>query len=479
MGYPIQLVGLEGQRVLLAGGGPVAAEKIVPLIHAGARVHLVTLDVSPEMEPWLADVWRLERRAARAEDVNGARVVVAATDDNAANRRLVEAARARGILAQAADDKPFCDFYSPAVVRRGSVVMTISTDGGSPLLAGQLRRLLEAALPRSLGDVSELMVKLRERGLKGLDKRGRLLKALSDPTITRLVDRGDTEAAEARLEALFHEEEEAFEPGTVSIVGAGPGSRQLLTLRALDRIQRADVILHDALVEPEVLALALPGTELVDVGRRAHEARLSEELRIPLMSEAALAGKRVLRLHAGDPMVFARGGEEVDALAEAGIPWEVVPGVSAVTAAPAAAGTPLTQRGLAKGFTVRTGHDAAGPTHGELAPAEETVVVLMGLGAAEEVLAGLAAEGRPLDTPAVAISNASRKDERVVAGTLATLAKRIREAGLASPATLVVGDVARRVLAAEEAAPLDAGASVTEHGNDSGVTRGHRAAVVA
>ncbi|MEX2048536.1 MAG: uroporphyrinogen-III C-methyltransferase, partial [Gemmatimonadota bacterium] len=307
----------------------------------------------------------------------------------------------------------------------------------------------------------------------------RLLKALSDPTITRLVDRGDTEAAEARLEALFHEEEEAFEPGTVAIVGAGPGSRQLLTLRALDRIQRADVILHDALVQPEVLALALPGTELVDVGRRAHEARPSEELRIPLMIEAARAGKRVLRLHAGDPMVFARGGEEVDALAEAEIPWEVVPGVSAVTAAPAAAGTPLTQRGLAKGFTVRTGHDAAGPTHGELAPADETVVVLMGLGAAEEVLAGLAAEGRPLDTPAVAISNASRKDERVVAGTLATLAKRIREAGLASPATLVVGDVARRVLAAEESAPLDVGERVTEHGNDTGVTRGHRAAVVA
>jgi uroporphyrin-III C-methyltransferase / precorrin-2 dehydrogenase / sirohydrochlorin ferrochelatase len=457
MGYPIQLVGLAGERALLAGGGPVAAEKIVPLIHAGARVHLVAPEISPEMEPWLADVWRLERRPVRDEDVVGAKVVLAATNDPAANRRLVEAARARGILAQAADDKPYCDFYSPAVVRRGNVVMTISTDGGSPLLAGQLRRLLEAALPRSLADVSELMVRMRERGLKGLARRGRLLKALADPTITRLVDRGDTEAAERRLEALFHEQEEPFERGTVAIVGAGPGGRQLLTLRALDRIQRADVILHDALVERDVLELALPGTEVVDVGRRARAAAPdvadNHDSRLSLMLEAARGGKRVVRLHAGDPFVFGRGGEEVDLLSAAGIPWEVVPGVSSVTAAPAAAGTPLTQRGRAKGFTVRTGHDSAGPTRGQLSPEDETVVVLMGLGSAEEVLAGLAADGRTPATPAVAVSNAARAGERVVVGTLANLAGRIRAAGLESPATLIVGEVARRAL---DSAPEDA-----------------------
>jgi uroporphyrin-III C-methyltransferase/precorrin-2 dehydrogenase/sirohydrochlorin ferrochelatase len=456
MGYPIHLMGLEGQRALLAGGGPVAAEKIAPLIHAGARVHLVTPEVSPEMEPWLQDVWRLERRAVRDEDVVGARVVLAATGDPAVNRRLVEAAWAEGILAQAADDKPYCDFYSPAVVRRGSVVMTISTDGGSPLLAGQLRRLLEAALPRSLGDVSELMVRLRGRGLKGLARRGRLLKALADPTITRLVDRGDTEAAERRLEALFNEAEEAFEPGTVAIVGAGPGSRQLLTLRALDRIQRADVILHDALVDAEVLDLALPGTEVVDVGRRAGAvaggSTSRDELRIPLMLDAARAGKRVVRLHSGDPFVFGRGGEEVDVLASEGVRWEVVPGVSSVTAGPAAAGIPLTQRGLAKGFTVRTGYDTAGPTSGGLAAEDETVVVLMGLGSAEDVLAGLAADGRALDTPAVAVSNASRGDERIVAGTLGDLAARMRAAELISPATLIVGEVARRAFEADRTA---------------------------
>jgi len=470
MGYPIQLVGMKDRRVLLAGAGPVAAEKVVPLIHAGARVHVVAPDVSPEMEPWLPDVWRLERRPVRDEDVLGARVVIAATSDTAVNRRLVDAARAHGVLAQAADDKPYCDFYSPAVVRRGPVVMTISTDGGSPLLAGQLRRLLDAALPASLTSVSELLVRLRERGLKGLDRRGRLLKALADPTITRLVDRGHTEAAELRLEALFREEEEPFEPGTVAIVGAGPGSRQLLTLRALDRIQRADVVLHDALVDREVLDLALPGTDVVDVGRRARAAQPDVPApyrnRIPLMLEAARAGKRVVRLHAGDPFVFARGGEELAALTAEGVACEVVPGVSAVTAAPAAAGTPLTLRGVAKGFTVRTGHDTGGPTRGTLAPEEETVVVLMALGSAEEVLAGLVDEGRDPGTPAVAISNASRATERVVTGTLATLAANIRASGLTSPATLVVGDVARRVSAASSgtrAAPDACSEALEDH----------------
>ncbi|MEQ1855220.1 MAG: uroporphyrinogen-III C-methyltransferase [Longimicrobiales bacterium] len=450
MGYPIHLVTLEGERVLLAGGGPVAAEKVVPLIHAGAHVHVVTTDVSAEMEPWLDRVWKLERRPVTEADVAGAKVVVAATNDHDVNRRLVDAARAQGILAQAADDKPYCDFYSPAVIRRGPVVMTISTDGGSPLLAGQLRRLLEAAIPRSLTDVADLLVRLRDRGLKGLAKRGRLLKALSDPTITRLVDRGDTEAAEDRLEALFHEEEEPFEPGSVAIVGAGPGSRQLLTLRALDRIQRADVILHDALVEPEVLALALPGTELVDVGRRARPGTRdphADERRVPLMIEKARAGKRVVRLHAGDAFVFGRGGEEVDALDAAGIPWQTVPGVSAVIAAPAAAGVPLTQRGLAKGFSVRTGRDADGPTAGRLDPKDETVVVLMGLASIDEILAGLRDEGRDGDTPAIAVGGASREGERVVAGTLTTLGGLVRDAALESPVTLVVGDVGRRVLA--------------------------------
>ena len=481
MGYPIQLVGLEDRRVLVAGGGPVAAEKVAPLIQSGAWVHLVSPEISPQMDAWLPRVWRFDRRPVEDSDVTGARVVVAATDDPAVNRRLSRAARKEGILVNAADDPAFCDFYSPAVIRRGPVVMTISTDGGSPLLAGQLRRLLEGLIPRSLTSVADVMVRIREKGMKGLRRRGRLLRALADPSITRLVDRGETEAAADRLQEIYEEEDEPFEAGTVSIVGAGPGSRQLLTLRALDRIQRADVVLHDALVEREVLDLALPGAVLVDVGRRSGagsspsrpslrgapalmaRGRSASASRSDRMIREARAGKRVVRLHGGDSFVFGRGGEEVEALEAAGIPWEAVPGVSSVMAAPAAAGVPLTQRGLAHGFTVRTGHTVLGRTRGELPVDEETVVVLMGLQSAKEVLAELAAEGRSPRTPAIAVSRASRAGERVVAGTLATLAERIRAADLESPATLIVGEVARRAI------EVDVPTSAPRDPDDSGL----------
>jgi uroporphyrin-III C-methyltransferase len=273
-----------------------------------------------------------------------------------------------------------------------------------------------------------------------------------------LVDTGDTEVAADRLEQLYRRREEPFESGSVAIVGAGPGSHELLTLRALDRIQRADVILHDALVGHEVLDLALPGTRVIDVGRRSRDAepapaensrgRSSDitAYRIDVMIREVRAGKRVVRLHGGDPFVFGRGDEEVDALAEAGIPFEVVPGVSSVLAAPAAAQIPLTRRGVAKGFTVRVGRDSSGPTSGDLPLSQETVVVLMGLGAIDDVMDGLVAEGRDRDTPAVVVSCASRVKEQVVVGTLATLAAEVRAAKLESPETLIVGDVAHRLV---------------------------------
>lgn len=452
MGYPIQLVKLERKRVLVAGAGTVAAGKIQGLLEVGARIHVVAPEIGEAFAPWLPRLDRFDRRAARPEDVDGAALVIAATSDRRTNRMLAEAAEARGLLVNAVDDPEACTFYAPAVVRRGPVTIAISTDGASPLLAAQLRRVLEAALPRSLETVGALLARLRGRGLKGLNRRSRLLAALADPAVGRLVDRGETELAEARLTALAGAPEEPFEPGTVVIAGAGPGSKGLLTLRALDRIQRADVILHDALVDPEVLALALPGTRLVHAGRRAEQfcagvKQTSEAMTIALMIREARAGLRVVRLHAGDPFVFGRGGEETDALDAAGVPWEAVPGISAALAAPVAAGVPLTQRGLARGFSVRTGHSATGATRGELPRDQETVVVLMGLSGVREVMAGLVAEGRPPDTPAAVVSHATRPTQRIVTGTLGTLADRIEAESIDSPATLIVGAVVARCAA--------------------------------
>jgi uroporphyrin-III C-methyltransferase/precorrin-2 dehydrogenase/sirohydrochlorin ferrochelatase len=443
--YPIQLVGLAGKKVLVAGGGSIAERKIEELLPTGAAIWVVAPELTESLRALLPRLARFFEREVRLEDLDGAVLAIAATDDRAINRALAEEAARRGIWVNAVDDPTACTFFAPAVVRRGPVTIAIGTDGKSPLLAAQLRRLLEAWLPRSLDRVGELLSAARERGKKGLAGRGALLRALADPHLSRWVEAGELERAAERLEAVVDREEEPFAPGSVAIVGAGPGSRELLTLRALDRIRRADVILHDALVEPEVLAEALPGTRTIEVGRRCGAGGVAAELIPALLVREARSNQRVVRLHAGDAFVFGRGAEEIDALARAGVPVELVPGLSAALAAPVAAGIPLTERGLARGITIRTGHTKEGWAGGaEIPTEEETLVILMGLGGVDKLLAGLIAEGRSPDTPAAAVASASRAGQRVVSGTLRTLASRIAASGIESPATIVVGAVARR-----------------------------------
>lgn len=493
MGYPIQLVTLRDRRVLVAGGGNVAATKLDALLHAGARIHLIAPELAPATHAYLPRIDRYDARVVDESDVMGAALVIAATSDQATNRRLAAAARAQRILVNAVDDPDACDFFAPAIVRRGSTTVAVSTDGASPLLAAQLRRMLEVLVPESLASVSEFFGELRRRGWRGLRFRGRLLSALTDTAVTKLVDGQAYDAALARLEEVLRRPEERFDPGVVAIVGAGPGSRALLTVRALDRIQRADVILHDALVPDEILDLALPGTRKIYVGRRCqglgdeqqrrqrqgqeqgrrqsgdHSVSASSNLRVSsstttslamaLMIREARANNRVVRLHGGDPFVFGRGGEELDALIAAGVPYEIVPGISSALAAPALAGVPLTQREIARGFSVRTGHSASGhvsvdassehpssgrPSSGALACERETVVILMGLHTLEETMTTLRAEGWPAETPAAAIASASLPHQKTVTGTLETLHDRVREAGLESPVTLVIGKLAAR-----------------------------------
>jgi uroporphyrin-III C-methyltransferase / precorrin-2 dehydrogenase / sirohydrochlorin ferrochelatase len=448
MAFPVQLVGLAGRRVLVAGAGQIAASKIEALLDARACVHVVAEEIGDELLRFVTRIDRVERRPAVPQDVEGAALVIAATNDRATNRALADRARALGILVNAVDDPESCTFFAPAIVKRGAVTIAIGTDGASPLFSAQLRRLLEAMLPEEIGSAADLFARLRDRGLKGLAKKSSLLRALADRAVGRFVDEGEPERALDRIEQLTKESEgaEAFPTGTVAIVGAGPGSKALLTLRALDRIQQADVILHDALVERDVLALAMPAARIINVGRRATHAEKnsSHEVTIALMIREARAGNRVVRLHAGDAFVFGRGGEEAEALDAAGLSWEIVPGVSAAIAAPAAAGIPLTHRGEARGFTVRTGHTKEGWSRAELPKDEETVVVLMGLGAVGEIMNGLLEEGYAPDTPAAAVSNATRSGQKIVVATIATLRERIEQEKLEAPATLVVGKVVKR-----------------------------------
>jgi uroporphyrin-III C-methyltransferase len=336
------------------------------------------------------------------------------------------------------------------------VTISVGTEGRAPLLAAQLRRWLEAALPPSVSALGRLLAEARQDGIRGLARRGAMLRALGDPWLARAVDLGAIDRAKERWIALNRATEEPFSPGTVAIAGAGPGGRAHLTLRALDRIQRADVIVHDALVSEEILGEAMPDARKLAMGRRAGAGGPDPALVCSLLIKEARQGHRVLRLHAGDPGVFGRGGEEVEALERAGVSCQLIPGVSAVLAAPAAAGIPLTLRGVARGFRVRTGHTKEGYRAAlEPVPEEDTLVIVMGLGNAKEIFAQLIAEGRAADTPAVAVEAASCPQERVIAGTLGDLAARIEAAKLEAPVTLIVGAVAQRArekAALEEAA---------------------------
>ncbi|MFZ5467795.1 MAG: uroporphyrinogen-III C-methyltransferase [Myxococcota bacterium] len=423
---------LAGKRVLLVGGGRVAAAKLPALLEAGAAVHVVAPKVRAEL---LGSGVPIEHRAFVPEDVDGAWLVVAAAPGEV-NREVARAAEARGVFVNAVDDAAVGSAYTGGVLRRDGVTVAIGTQGSAPALAGLLRQGLDALLPKELGAWVELAVTLRRRqraqGVPMEERRPQLLLTLNSLY---------PHSSLSRWERV-----RVREPGFVSLVGAGPGDPGLLTLQAVRALERADLILYDALVSPEVLALAVRAKRFF-VGKRARQKSVKQETIHRLMVRAARRGEHVVRLKCGDPFVLGRGGEEVLALLEAGVPFEVVPGVSSAVAAPALAGIPLTHRGLSSSFVVLSGHAEAsyGPVLDSLLPGSMTVVVLMGLAHRSEIAARLVRRGWPPNTPAAVCLAASTERSVTWVGTLGELSpltpavsQREREG---EPGVLVIGEV--------------------------------------
>jgi uroporphyrin-III C-methyltransferase/precorrin-2 dehydrogenase/sirohydrochlorin ferrochelatase len=417
--FPVFLK-LEGRRVLLVGAGPVARGKLSSLLEVGARVTVVAPDASEALASSGVEV---VRRCFRPEDLAGTWFVVsAATGD--VNREVASAAEARGIFVNAVDDPACASAYLGGVVRRDGVTVAVSTHGQAPALAGLVREGLEALLPRELGAWLEraqvLRADWRAEGVPIPERRPRLLEALN---------------------GLYGGKRAPASGGFVSLVGAGPGDPDLLTRRAAQRLAEADVVLYDALVPPEVLALA-PRAHRFFVGKRARRKSMRQETIHRLMVRAARRGRRVVRLKCGDPVVFGRGGEEALALAQAGVPFELVPGVTSAIAAAELAGVPVTHRGLASAFVVVSGHSesAYGPVLEGLAPRSATLVVLMGLATRGALARRLLEKGWPGSTPAAILWAASTPSARQWFGTLDALLDVPDERGEAA-GTVVVGDV--------------------------------------
>ncbi|HSD21480.1 MAG TPA: uroporphyrinogen-III C-methyltransferase [Anaeromyxobacter sp.] len=431
-------VKLAGRDVVVVGGGAMAALRVRQLSEAGARVTVVAPLVREDVAAGAAVV---HRRAFRAADLDAAWLAVAAATPEV-NREVAEAAEARRLLVNAVDDPETATAYTAGVVRRGDATVAISTGGRAPALAGLLREALDALLP---GDVAS-WVDTAEAERDGW-KRARVPLATRRPLLLEklnaLYARAPSPGSSAPLP-----------PGLVSLVGAGPGDPGLLTRRAAERLAEADVVLYDALVDADVLRLA-PRAHCFHVGKRAGRPSVSQRAIERLLVGAARQGKRVVRLKCGDPFVFGRGGEEAQALAEAGVPFEIVPGVSSAISAPALAGIPVTHRGLSAGFAVVAGHDEAtyGPILDRLgAETTLTLVVLMGVGERARIASRLLARGWERETPAAIVLGASTPGAFAWSGTLAGLRHTALPADRSSlPGTLVIGAVAALQLTSSHA----------------------------
>lgn len=384
------------------------------------------------------------------DDFTGFRLVVLAC---AQPEGFVAAARAAGALVNVVDRPDLCDWTMPAIVNRGAATVAIGTGGSAPALARDLRARVEAAIPPAYARLaawcSEKQAAVRGR-MQGREARRRTWQEILDGPEARAVLDGDVLRADALLAQRL-----AGNPapcGSVALVGGGPGDPTLLTLAARHAIERADVILFDALVSDDVLALARREARRVAVGKRCGRHSASQAAINRLLVALARKGMRVVRLKGGDPLLFGRAAEELDALAAAGIPVTIVPGITAISAAAARLQIPLTHRGVARGLTLVTGHGKDGGIEHDwraLANPDATLAVYMGTREIARIAARLIAAGRAPTTPVVAIENATRSGERRIAGTLANVAERIGTPE--GPMLIVIGEVVA-LAAAREAA---------------------------
>jgi uroporphyrin-III C-methyltransferase/precorrin-2 dehydrogenase/sirohydrochlorin ferrochelatase len=440
--------------VILVGSGEPACGKLRLLRAAGAHVRWFSrdVDVAEEMLT-LSGPGRLEISFGDPlkADLSEAVAVVSAAGDGL-DAQIAARARRHRIPVNVVDRPELSTFIFPAVVDRGEVVVAIGTGGASPVLARRLRELIEALLPTRIGELAQLIGRHRRRFAavpRALSPRRFWENIIAGP-IAEAILAGRSDEAEARLVAAIDgdgaRESSAGKLETVSLVGAGPGDPDLLTLRALHALADADVVFYDELVTPAVLDRARRGAEQVFVGKRRGEAGIGQDEINRRLVAAARAGRRVVRLKGGDPFIFGRGGEELEYLRAADVPVVVVPGVTAALGCAAEAGLPLTFRneaGKLAFITAQRAEEAAAIDWSSLTDRQTTLVVYMGLASAAAVRDGLIAAGRDGETPAAVLARGTRPDSQAAVGRLDELAALASEVG-EGPAILVIGEVVAR-----------------------------------
>ncbi len=431
---------LAGRNSLLVGAGTVALDKIGSLLSTGLHLRVIAPEARPEVRQ-LAFEGKLEfvERRFQTSDLDGNFLVIAATDAPDVNAAVYRGCVERNILSNSVDDIPNCDFFFGSVVSRGKLQIAISTSGESPAVAQRLRREIDAQLPDDLGEWLENLGALR-REVLGIHPRGEARKAL----LHQLAQRPHCASATCPSRKLAHAPL-LEKRGTVALVGAGPGDPDLLTVKALRLIQTADVILHDDLVPQAILQLASPSAEILNVGKRCGTKTITQEEINALMIGYARAHRSVVRLKSGDPLLFARAAEEMAALTDAGVSFEIVPGITAAFAAAAALGCSLTDRMSASSVTFSTGHHAQSHNHAPLPQIEDTTRVVYMPGRDLRLLAAeWLSQGLPPDFPCAIVSHAGQPDQQIRSTTLAELGEL---APVPAPSLLIAGWTVRNTSA--------------------------------
>lgn len=437
---------LRQRPCLVVGGGEIAARKIELLQKAGAEI----IVIAPKLSTRLAQAnISHHAREFNANDVQGMALIIAATASEKINQTVSAAAQAANIPVNVVDQPELCSFIVPAMIDRSPLVIAISSAGNAPVLARHLRARIESMLPAAYGKLASLAGAYRQKvqeKLPKIDQRRRFWEQTLQGPVAELVLAGNLDRAEKLLQQTLNEPEQSAQTGEVYLVGAGPGDPDLLTFRALRLMQQAEVVLYDRLVAQEILDLTRRDAEKIYVGKRKAQHTLRQEQINQLLVDYALQGKRVLRLKGGDPFIFGRGGEEIDTLAEHGIAFQVVPGITAASGCAAYAGIPLTHRDYAQSCVFVTGHlqDASKSFDWKtLIQPQQTLVIYMGLTGLEGICQQLIQHGMSADMPVALIEQGTTQQQRVLASTLSHLPEIVRATKVHAPTLIIVGEVVR------------------------------------
>lgn len=446
--FPISLK-LQQQPCLIVGGGHIAYRKAVLLQKAGAVISVV----APEIEASLLEIVQATAGQYVQAPFNSEiplrsyRLVIAATNDARVNRQVFEDCEAENVLVNSVDDPPHCRFMVPAIIDRSPLIISVASNGTSPVLSRQIRTQLEATIPHGMGKLAEFSGKWRsavKTKITNPDERRIFWEDLYASPLKEQVFNDNLAEADRLIEQALNEWQKP--KGEVYLVGAGPGDPELLTLKALRLMQQADVVIYDRLVSAPIMDLCRRDAEKIYVGKARSNHAVPQEGINALLVKYASEGKRVCRLKGGDPFIFGRGGEEIEELFAAGVAFQVVPGITAASGCSAYAGIPLTHRDYAQSVRFLTGHLKEGSPElpwNELVYENQTLVLYMGLVGLEKICAQLIEHGQRPDMPVALVSKGTTPEQKVVVGTLQDIASKVNEHHIQAPTLTIIGEVVR------------------------------------